>query len=87
MTPKEQAKYNHMYETLRRIAKGYVTIEQVPRNAQRLGLSEREFLEFAYENIQQDAKNGLKGIRRPKSVASLTAASGPPIGTKKSGKR
>jgi hypothetical protein len=87
MTKKEAEHYEQMYLSLRRIAKGYVSTTQVDRNAERLGLSPHEFLEYAYENIQQEAKNGLRGIRIPKSVTYLTASSGPTIGTKKDGKR
>jgi hypothetical protein len=83
MTPKEQAKFEQMYLSLRRIAKGYVSTSQVDSNAERLGLTPREFLEYAYENIQQEAKNGLCGIRIPKTVTFITPSSGPPIGTKK----
>jgi|GEM_PF-1898966 hypothetical protein len=87
MTKKEEAKFEQMYLALRRIAKGYVSTGQVDRNAARLGLSPHEFLEYAYDNIQQEAKNGLRGIRLPKSVTYITPSSGPPIGTKKDGKR
>ena len=85
MTKKEAEHYEQMYLALRRIAKGYVTVEQMPRNAERLGLSQQEFMEFAYENIQQEAKNGLRGV--PKTLTLITPSSGPPIGTKKDGKR
>ena len=87
MTKKESERYEQMYMALRRIAKGYVSTGQVDRNAERLGLSPHEFLEFAYDNIQQEAKNGLRGVRLPKSVTYITPSSGPPIGTKKDGKR
>jgi hypothetical protein len=87
MTTKEAERYEQMYLALRRIAKGYVSTSQVDRNAERLGLSPHEFLEYAYENIQQEAKNGLCGIRLPKSMTYITPSSGPPIGTKKDGKR
>lgn len=87
MTKKESERYEHMYLALRRIAKGYVSTEQVDRNAERLGLSPHEYIEFAYENIQQEAKNGLRGVRLPKTVTHITPYSGPPIGTKKDGKR
>lgn len=87
MTDREQQKFNQMYEALLRISKGYVSVAQVPRNADRIGLTPEEFMEYAYENIQQEAKNGLHGIRRPKSMTFITPGSGPPIGTKKSGPR
>jgi hypothetical protein len=85
MTKKEAERYEQMYLSLRRIAKGYVSTTQVDRNAERLGLSPHEFLEYAYENIQQEAKNGLRGV--PKTLTLITPSSGPPIGTKKDGKR
>ena len=87
MTKKESERYEQMYLALRRIAKGYVSTGQVDRNAERLGLSPHEFLEYAYENIQQEAKNGLRGVLLSKIATYFTASSGPPIGTKKDGKR
>ena len=87
MTTKEAERYEQMYLSLRRIARGYVSTDKVDRNAERVGLSPHEFLEYAYENIQQEAKNGLRGVRLPKSVTYITPSSGPPIGTKKDGKR
>jgi hypothetical protein len=85
MTKKEAERYEQMYLALHRIARGYVSTEQVDRNAARMGLSPHEYLEFAYENIQQEAKNGLRGV--PKTLTLITPSSGPPIGTKKNGKR
>ena len=87
MTKKEAERYEQMYLALHRIARGYVSTEQVDRNAARMGLSSHEYLEFAYENIQQEAKNGLFKIRRPQSATFITPSSGPPIGIKKEGKR
>jgi len=85
MTDKEEQKFAQMYLALRRIAKGYVTTDQIEKNANRLGLTSQEFMEYAYDNIQQEAKNGLKGIRLPKSIVYLTPSSGPPIGSRKDG--
>lgn len=53
--------------TLERIAKGYQTPDQLRRSSQReWGLDYEEALEYAYDNIQQLAKNAIKGLRKPK---------------------
>lgn len=54
-----------LYDTLKRIAKGYQTAEQVQRNAEKdLGLTDaREALEYAYENLQWEANQAIKGLR------------------------
>ena len=87
MTKKEEADFQRMYVSLRRIAKGFMTAAQIRRDAAtgRLGLCFEEQLEIAYDNIQTEAKNGLHGIRWPKGLEYLTPSSGPPIGAKKDG--
>jgi hypothetical protein len=58
-----------MYNALKRIAKGYQTPDQLRRNCDKqYGLGFEESLEMAYENLQQEAKDGIKGIR----VVTLT---------------
>ena len=55
-----------MYDALKRIARGYQTPDQLRRNSERqYGLDYAEALEFAYENMQQDARNAIRGLRRP----------------------
>lgn len=55
------------FDTLRRIAKDYMTVEKLQKNAERqYGIGYEEALEYAYENIQQEAANAIKGKRRPK---------------------
>lgn len=57
-----------IYDTLKRIAHGYQTTGQLRRGAERnraYGLEYHEALEYAYENMQQDAKDAIKGLRRP----------------------
>ncbi|OMW45738.1 hypothetical protein AQ808_23990 [Burkholderia pseudomallei] len=39
------------------------------------GLSGDEAIEYAYENIQQEARDAIKGVRRPKGKPSCTGAS------------
>lgn len=53
-----------LYDTLKRIARDYQTPDQIRRSAERdYGLSPEEALEYAYENIQHEAKSAIKGLR------------------------
>jgi hypothetical protein len=56
-----------MYDTLKKIARQYMTPAQIARDAQRThgALDRLEYLEMAYENIQAEAKAAIKGLRRP----------------------
>jgi hypothetical protein len=66
-----------MYETLRRIARDYQTPDQLRRSAERqYGLSYEEALEYAYENIQADAKAAIKGMKRPKVSEQMVPTGG-----------
>ena len=63
MTPAQKKNYNQMLATLRRISK-YQSTNQLRRDSQKdYGLDYEEALEYAYENIQSEAKAGCKGIR------------------------
>lgn len=57
-----------MYDTLKRISKGYMTPDQLRRQARRAetnyGFEYEEALEMAYENIQAEAAAAIKGLRR-----------------------
>lgn len=61
-TPLEQK----LLKTLRRIAREYRSAESILRTGD-AGLSGEETLEYAYDNIQQEAKNAIRGIRLPKT--------------------
>ena len=64
MTPKQKEQFNRMRSTLKRIASDYQTPQQLRRNAEKqYGLDADEAIEFAYENIQQEAKNAVAGVR------------------------
>lgn len=55
-----------LYDALKRIAKGYQTPAQIRREAERdggFGPDYEEYLEMAYENIQQLAANAIRGVR------------------------
>ena len=53
------------YDTLKIIAKDYMTPSQMRKNRQ-YGLEFEEVLEMAYENIQKLAADAIKGRRRPR---------------------
>lgn len=64
MTPKQKEQFNKMRSTLKRISTGYQTPAQLYRSAERdLGLRPEEAIEYAYENIQQEAKIAVAGVR------------------------
>lgn len=63
MTPKQIEQFNAMRATLKRIA-SYQTPDQLQRNAEcDYGLDASEVIVHAYENMQEEAKNAVKGIR------------------------
>ncbi len=64
--PKTERDYAQMFNALRRIIR-YQSPAYMRRHSQGdWGLSYQESLEYAYENIQQEARGGLKSVRRPK---------------------
>ena len=87
MTKKEQSDFEQMYIYLQRIAKGYKSLKQIDRDTRTGPLLYEEYLGMAYENIKQEAKDGLRGIRRPKETTFITPSSGPPLGSTKKGLR
>ena len=62
MTQKQKEQFNRMRATLKRIATGYMTPTQIQSDKE-AGLDYEEYLEYAYENIQADAKAACKGVR------------------------
>lgn len=54
------------YDTLKLIARGFQTPDQLRRRGGQYGLDANEEIEMAYENIQGIAENAIKGKRRPK---------------------
>jgi hypothetical protein len=53
-----------LYDALKRIAKGYMTPDQIKRDSKKeMGLNYEEYLEMSYENIQNDAKRAIHGVR------------------------
>ena len=58
-----------LYDALRRIAKDYQSSEQIKRRGVKdWGLDDPcEALEYAYENLQAEAANAIKGLRIKRS--------------------
>lgn len=54
------------FDALKRIAKGYMTPERLYKTAHNVGCLPEEHIEYAYENIINEAKNAIRGKRRPK---------------------
>ncbi len=68
MTPKEQRDYEQMYWALKRIT-GYDTSSGLRKSCQKMwGLVYEEWIGAAYENIQSEAKAGLKRVAKPKEA-------------------
>lgn len=61
-------KQQRLYDALKAIGREYMTPAQIARDAERThgALDKIEYLEMAYENIQELAKMAIKGMRRPK---------------------
>ncbi len=55
------------YDTLKKIARQYLTPEQCGRECRSYGLEAEEMIMMTYENIQAEAERAIKGKRRPKS--------------------
>lgn len=55
------------YDALKRIARVYMTPDQLRRDANKIGLEFEEYIEMSYDNIQVEAERAIKGRRRPRS--------------------
>ena len=61
--------YARMYVALRRIS-AYQSPERLHRSSEKeWGLPADEAIEMAYENVIQEAKDGLRGIYKPRNKA------------------
>lgn len=55
------------FQALQKIARQYMTTEQLQRKAQKeWGVSYHEALEMSYDNIQAEAREAIRGKRKPK---------------------
>lgn len=56
-----------MYAALRKISREYMSAQRLLKSSDvDWGVSGQEALEMAYENIQEEAKRAIKGVRLPK---------------------
>ena len=58
-------KLQRLFDALKTIA-SYNSPERVRRDAPAMGLDENEAVEMAYENVLQEARSAIRGMRRPK---------------------
>lgn len=64
MTQKQKEQFNIMRTALCEIAHGYLNPNQMSKTCKKYyGLDYLEALEMAYENIQNEAKIAIKGVR------------------------
>jgi hypothetical protein len=62
------------FDALKRITV-YMTFEQLRRRSEKLyGLKYEEALEYAYENVIEEARRAIRGARRPKDSPPQRAA-------------
>lgn len=70
MNDKKDQLIERLHGALKTITR-YQTPAQLQRNSgKQYGLGYTEAMEYAYENIQQTAKNAIKGIRLVKGVGN-----------------
>lgn len=63
------------YDALKRITQ-YETVERLRRNAEKqYGITGEEAIEYAYENVIQEARNAIRGKRRPKGAERTDSTS------------
>lgn len=67
MTKKQALQFNRMLGALKVINKTFMTPNQIRKHLDS-GLEFEEELEMAYENIQQFAKQTIKGVRPIKNI-------------------
>jgi hypothetical protein len=61
----KQSNEQRYWEALKRITR-YMSVKQLKRDAEKTyGLPDQEALEYAYENVIEEARQAIKGKRRP----------------------
>lgn len=64
--PAQPTREQRLYDALKRITK-YDSVQGIHRTAEkRYGLSGEEVIEMAYENVVNEARIAIRGMRRPK---------------------
>ena len=66
-----------LYDALKRITR-YDTPDRLRRHAEKsYGLTPEEAIEYAYDNVREEARQAIKGMRRP-IVGKPTTEATPP---------
>lgn len=65
MTPAQEKQFVRMHEALKRITCYQSPSHMRKHSIKEWGLPFEEVLEIAYENVQEEAKQAVKGIRVP----------------------
>jgi len=63
ISEKKVKEFNRMLQTLKRIDKDYLTVNQLIKECDIEGLNSEEQISMAYENIKEEAKFASKGVR------------------------
>lgn len=64
MTPKQKEQFNRMRATLKRIANEYESPDDIEKHAEKKwGLPVDDAIRYAYDNVQDEARNAVKGVR------------------------
>lgn len=63
------------YDVLKRIARDYMTPDQLRRDADKVGLEYADYLEMSYENVKGEAERAVRGKRRPRAAGEAVPAS------------
>ena len=56
-----------LYDALKRIATSFTTGELRRRAPKQYGLSAEEAIEYAHDNLRAEAREALRGLKRPKA--------------------
>lgn len=64
MTTEEKTNYNRLHAILVKISSDYQTPEEIRESSKDMGLEYEEALEMAYKNIQSEALDIVKNIKR-----------------------
>lgn len=64
ITKKKQEQFNRMYEALKEISENYYPVNVLQSISEsKYGVEPDEAVEMAYENMQDEAKRAIRGIK------------------------
>ena len=72
MKAKQIQQIQNMYRALQTISKDYMTPSQLRRNSEKTyGLDYEDSMEMSYENMQELAKQSIKGVKIDALISEL----------------